>query len=699
MNGHLILSYPWYFLVFCVLLGTGVAGLLYFRDRLLNEHPIIKPILFLFRTVLLSGLAFLLLGPIWKGIISKTEKPIIIYLEDISQSISDFTSPSDLEVYHNNREGLYEDLSANFEVERYRFGAELAAWEDSLPGIATASNISSAINELLEMHSHQNVGALILASDGIYNQGFNPSYSNLSSSTSIYTITLGDTTESRDIFIQALQYPKVVYLGDQFQLDMEWGAYNLQGSDAVLRVHDESSQELYREDLNIDGDEVFGRESMVVDATHPGIQKINVSISTSAREDVAANNYSSAYVEVLDGRKNVLILYHGAHPDVKALKSVIDQNKNYEVKTSELSKFTATDLIDDYDLVVFHGLPTTQNANSSSVFQDCLDAGKSVILILTEASDLSLINSSQDLLSITGAGGQSNEVQALLNANFSDFQIPRGLVEAFLNYPPLLTPFAEYETGLNATTIVWQRLDDINTGYPLITYGRQDASRVMILSGEGIWRWRMMEFSRKGSTVVFDNFINQLIQFVAIKEDKRRFRLMVNKNLVWENEAVRFNVELYNANYELINEVDVRLTITDSEGKTFDFSMNKTLNAYSLDAGLLPVGAYTAVATSSSTENNNAIVKFNIREVQLESLNRQANHKVLYNLSASTGGKTHSSTDMATMRADIEQNVNLKPVLYNSERATSLLEFQWIFFLLLGLMSLEWFVRKWLGGF
>jgi len=40
------------------------------------------------------------------------------------------------------------------------------------------TNLSNTLDEIYNKYSHQNVGAIILASDGIYNQGNNPIYSN-----------------------------------------------------------------------------------------------------------------------------------------------------------------------------------------------------------------------------------------------------------------------------------------------------------------------------------------------------------------------------------------------------------------------------------------------------------------------------------------------------------------------------------------
>ena len=111
VNGQLLITYPWYFLALCILLGSGMAAWMYFREKLLNDHAFLRPALFLIRAFLLSALAFLLLGPVWKGILSRTEKPIILYLEDGSNSIGAFTDESDLEMYRVMRASALHTVS------------------------------------------------------------------------------------------------------------------------------------------------------------------------------------------------------------------------------------------------------------------------------------------------------------------------------------------------------------------------------------------------------------------------------------------------------------------------------------------------------------------------------------------------------------------------------------------------------------
>lgn len=699
MNGQLILSYPIWFSLLCLLFGGAAAGWLYHRDKLLAEYNILlKSALFLFRTLLIATLAFLLLGPVWKGVVTRTEKPMIIFLEDNSESVSEFTDPVELEAYRQQRDKMLASLERDYEVERYRFGSDLYPWNDSLPGHNKSTDLALSLKHVEENHSMMQVGAVILASDGIYNKGYNPSYASLSAGTSIYTIALGDTTSPRDMFVQSLQYPKVVYLGDKFQLDIDWGATRMKGVEASLRVTDDRGSVVLQKDLSIDKDEVFGKESVIIDADRPGINVFRVQLSGSA-DDVPANNGQSAHVEVLDGRKQVLILYDGPHPDVKAIKAVLEKNRNYEVEVSSARDFQGS--TDNYDLVIFHGLPSIQpGGDITPLARKIISKGQSVAFIVSIGTDLERLNNLQPVVNINASGQAPNNVMGMVNRDFTDFNFPEGMSVMLANTPPMVCPFGDYTTGPSTKTILFQRLGDINTGDPLVAAGNDGTSHILVITGEGLWRWRMSEFAREEQTGTFDEWMSSLVQYVTVREDKRKFRLFVNRNLYWENENILFHAELYNANYELINEPDVTMTIRDSEGQAYDFAFDRSVNAYRLNAGILPVGNYSADAEVTwGGDKYTAQVRFTIREVMLETLSRQADHNLLYGLSESTGGKMYPGNEFGGMEEEIRSNINLKPVIYDSVRTTSLLQFKWIFFILLALVSIEWFIRKWLGGF
>lgn len=53
---------------------------------------------------------------------------------------------------------------------------------------------------------------------------------------------------------------------------------------------------------------------------------------------------------------------------------------------------------------------------------------------------------------------------------------------------------------------------------------------------------------------------------------------------------------------------------------------------------------------------------------------------------------------MASIAEKIRAKESVKPVIYNTTQTRPVIHFKWLFFLLLGLLSLEWFLQVFRGG-
>ena len=85
----IITEYPIWLSLFCLLLGAGYTALLYYRNQrhkeLSNRLLVTLGVL---RFVLVSVLSFLLLGPMFKALLTELEIPIVVIAQDNSESIS-----------------------------------------------------------------------------------------------------------------------------------------------------------------------------------------------------------------------------------------------------------------------------------------------------------------------------------------------------------------------------------------------------------------------------------------------------------------------------------------------------------------------------------------------------------------------------------------------------------------------------------
>jgi len=270
----------------------------------------------------------------------------------------------------------------------------------------------------------------------------------------------------------------------------------------------------------------------------------------------------------------------------------------------------------------------------------------------------------------------------------------------FANYPPIQAPFCEFKEGGSAQVMMYQRIRKIDTQYPLFVFGEQNGARTGALLAEGIWRWRLFNFLNVDNHELFDDWVSKVTQYLGVKEDKRKFRVNVSKNIYRENEQVFFDAELYNKSYELINEADVRLVITSEKGKDYTYTFNKSGKAYSLNAGTLPVGNYKFEGkVNSGGEQLSYNGQFSVQPIQLEQYETTADHRLLRLLSEEYGGKMVSQAEMNDIPAMIKAVGTVKPVIYENATTKSLINIKWLFAILLLLIATEWFLRRYLGSY
>ncbi|HLP19633.1 MAG TPA: hypothetical protein VK174_05000, partial [Chitinophagales bacterium] len=91
--------------------------------------------------------------------------------------------------------------------------------------------------------------------------------------------------------------------------------------------------------------------------------------------------------------------------------------------------------------------------------------------------------------------------------------------------------------------------------------------------------------------------------------------------------------------------------------------------------------------------------RFSVSPLQLEEMRTRSDHQVLYQLASQHNGAMHYINDMEKIAEEIDSRNQLKPILYDTFMTESAINLKWIFFLLLTLISAEWVIRKYLGGY
>lgn len=693
---NLVLDYPLWFVGLCMLVGLAYALGLYYREvSFAEKSTTYNRILGFLRWATVTIICLLLLDPVMRSVTTEKRAPIVVLAHDNSESIRERTSEAELAQYQQNMQKLQAILGEKYELRTYTFGDKL---RDSLDFSYTdkVTNIASLFEQIYDLYSNQNLSTVIMASDGVYNQGNNPIYPALKLNLPIFTIALGDTVPKKDLVLKRTYNNQIAYLGDKFSVQMDIGAVNCAGASTRLVVR-KGSATLVDKPLSIDKDDFFKTEELLLDASQAGIQKYTISLSTVAGELSTANNSKDIYIEVLDARQKILILAESPHPDLGTFKRVISNNKNYEVQIRYPE--TLKENVNGFDMVVLHQLPS--NRNKITDVLNTLQNGKIPHLyVVGTQTNLVDFNQSQGLLSINGRTNQNNPAEAVMAPVFNLFTIDKRVTENLNKLPPLVAPFGDFSARANASVLLTQKIGSVDTKYPLLMFGEERGTKKGILAAEGFWSWRIADYAQHQTFDIFDELLNKTIVYLSSKEDKRKFRVFVSNNLYRENEQISIDAELYNANYERINTPEANLEVTDGEGKKYPYVFNKTSNAYNLNLGKLPVGDYKFEAkTNHNGETFTAGGAFSVQSIQLELFETTADHRLLYNLAQQNGGQMVYSNEIEKLAELIQAKGFAKPILYDTVKTRSLIHQKWIFFLLLGLLTAEWFLRRYWGSY
>ncbi|HYK76146.1 MAG TPA: hypothetical protein VEV16_04155 [Daejeonella sp.] len=671
----------------CLILGAAYAFLLYPRRP--QPEKKLQNLLFGLRTVVVSAIALLLFAPLVKTMSKSFQKPLIIIAQDNSASIGISKPPGfNAEKYALQLKQLEKTLSDDYEVQAFNFDAQVKQGLNfTFDG--KLSNLSSVFKLLDNQFANRNIGAVILATDGIYNTGANPLYESKSLKAPVYTIALGDTIPKRDILISNINYNNIVYLDNQFQLEVGVGAFQSRGAQSRLTVSDQSGT-VFSQPVSINSNEFRQTIPVTLLARKKGIQRYNISLSPISNELSAQNNSQTIFVEVVDGRQNVLIIANAPHPDLAALKQSIELHKNYQVKTLLADQVTDVD-IEKAGLIILHQLPSLSNP-APKVMQQI--AAKPVLFILGVQSNTGAFSAVQPVLNINSSGS-FQEVTAKIQPDFYGFTLSENSKNKLQTLAPLTAPFGNYGFKNPASVALNQQIGKVATAMPLLVFTDEPKRKIGVLAGEGIWRWWLEEFSETGGHEAVNELLHKTVQFLSSTDDKRKFRVYPAKNAFDENEHVILNAELYNEAYELVNTSEVNISLKNNQDGNYSFLFSRTGNAYILDAGILPSGEYTYQAqTTLGNKKQTATGQFVITERQTELQQTTANHQLLFAMAEQSGGDMVYPAQISALVKMIRDNENVKTIAYEDRQYQEPVDFKIVFFLILALLSAEWFLRK-----
>jgi hypothetical protein len=693
MNQYLLLETSPIFVVLCLLAGIGYAYLLYRGKQ--RWGVVMNRILFIMRALLVAAVAFLLLGPIIKQVNNLYEKPVYVIIEDNSESIKQTTDAAILKTIQQNLQAMREALiEKGYEVRTTDLSGEDVS---NIYYNEKKSDLNAALKKVSNRYEGKNVAGVILATDGIYNAGLSPLYS--SYNFRVNTIGIGDTSQRVDLAIKNVQYNKLAYQGNKFPMRVEVLVKGVTGESVTVSLL-KRGKLVDKQTKNSGANQLLAFDFQLL-AEEQGIQKIDVQVGVNSKENNVRNNHASVFVEVIEGKKKILLVAPSPHPDIKAFQEVISKNSNYDffLHIPGLKEQPADVLQPDkIDLAIFLQSPDLRG-RTRDIFQSFAKSKTSLLLALGQQTDLAQLARANMPVKFTSTPSDYDEVTPAINASFSNFTISAESNSIVSDYPPASVHFGKIQIPLTAIPLLYQRIGSVVTDKPLLAVETQDLRKIGVLLGESIWRWRMNEYDRTENTAAFDELFGKLIQYLSTVDDKRRFKSYPLQQEFSDEEPVVFESQVYNDIFEPIYSNTINFDIINEVGKKSQYSYVTSPGNTRYQIGGLKEGVYRYKATTTINNKPEEVKgEFIVTASEAELQNLTADFELLKKLANNTGGKFYYATQLPSLTQQLQQK-QATSIIHSEESYSTAINMKSIFWVLVLLLSTEWFLRKYNGSY
>ncbi|WP_378174595.1 vWA domain-containing protein [Aquimarina sp. SS2-1] len=627
------------------------------------------------------ALLVLLINPTFRNNTYYIQKPNLVVAVDNSSSIKHLGQGQSVSQLINDMQSS-DDLADRFNIQYYSFSDEISDTL-SLKFDQKQTNISKALDNLDQIYKNS-TAPILLITDGNQTYGRDYQFKSNAYKQQIYPIVVGDTAKVMDSKIQQLNVNRYAYLKNRFPVEV---ILTYTGTkDVNTRLEIKSGRNvIYTAPVSFSKEDNSKVINFTLAAGTAGVLKYSAKLIPLDGEKNTINNSKDFAVEVIDQKTNILLVSDIVHPDLGAIKKSIESNERRSlsiVKPSEVQD------IDEYQLVILY----QPNTKFNGVYEKIESSRKNLFTITGSKTDWVFLNSIQNAYKqeITR---QTEYYLPRFNANYGTF-----LSEdiGFDGYPPLIGTFGEIRMNASFDVLLNRNIDNIKTEEPLLATIEENGIREAVLFGEGIWRWRAQNYLDNKNFESFDDFFGKLLQYLA--SNKRKSRLnTISESFYYGNASIKIKAEYFTKNYEFDRRGSLKIVV-----KNKDTEISQTIpmllknNAYEADLSNLSSGNYD-FTVSVTGENISRSGSFTILDYDVEQQLLNADVTKLRQVATNTKGKAYFLNQNDIVIKDLIEDQRYQPVQKRKENIVSLIDWKYLLAIIIFLLAIEWFMRKYNG--
>jgi hypothetical protein len=559
------------------------------------------------------------------------------------------------------------------------------------------------IVELVQKKSDE-INSVVIISDGIINDGIDPTYQAEKLPIPIFTVGIGDPTEKKDISIHNVLNNQYIYADKPTTIEVSVKNTGFANQNSRLTF--------YEENKIIDSKDVLLSEtglnkiSFAYKPTGGGEKKLSVNISGLAGEATTSNNRKIFYINVLDTKLKVCLVAGSPSEDVSAISEALSADKNIQMrKLIQLSsnKFwndARPSLIDSSDILFLVDFPSATSPQQllDKVLYSIYDQNKPFFIMVTNRINFSKLNLFYKALPFSIDRVTSELVQTqpeiLSDVFATNFSTDNSKIDIWNNLPPVTQMNAQFPIKAGTNVLVKSKVRNFPVSNPLIvTKGLGSQRAFAILAGD-IWRWQLQ--SAEKNPLFFVNFINNIVKWLSVSSQKKQFTITTDKKAYSPGEQINFTASLYDQTFKAVDTSKIEMQISQNE-KRYNVSFIPLGNGlYSSEFTATESGDYRfeAAAKFNGTLLKSDIGRFSIGEEQIEKTDTRMRPEFLESLAKSANGEYYSINNYSSLLNKLTE-INSSP----SKEVFSKSEYQlwsdeWMLIAVIILFTAEWFLRK-----
>ena len=727
------------------LAALAIVALLVFqfiglKRRLSLSH---SSVLVFLRSCVYALLIFFLLGPALVDTrVTRLRRPLTVFI-DSSQSMafpesaqaapgaSGVKSRLDAvrEKLLDPKAALLQKLNENYDLRLFRFGTTA---EPIAPGSLAALRAQDQGTRLLELvqSAARDAAApagIIVFSDGITNGD----RKNLADSPAlpipVFTVGAGETEGFTDVRIAEVRAPEFAFRGREFKVDVIVQAAGLKGK-VVPLYFNRGRNLITSRSVTIDADSFEQKITLSFTPSEIGTHTFALNIPTQPGEQVTQNNQKEFKVDVQRDKIRVLTLSGSPSWNYRFLRMALKQDPLIELVSFVFLR-TPTDTVDvpenqlslipfpiddifieelkNFDVIFFDDFSHRAYFNPvylEKVREFVRDGGGLAMLGGARAFDSGGYNDSalREVLPVEldgkGSYRTQESVKPVLTASGKVHPItrllpdPRGNEAIWEKMPPLTT--VNQVRGARGETLL-----SASSGGPLLTVGRFGKGRTLALMSDDTWRWNFIAVGNRESPQNHLKLIRQAVRWLAQEPSFEQVQIRPLP-VARPGEKIGIKLHVLNDDFTPARQAAVQLRVIGPEGEPTLLPATPESEEGEYGAEYTPAqeGDYRIEAQASlggkslGKARSSFAVAFKYGETD-DGLPRL---DLLKEIAATSKGEffplsNFNEKSLEIIAAKLESHA---PSQIVERRQTRLWSTLWPFSVILGLLSVEWWMRR-----